>query len=77
MELSPNPASVPHIVPLWKSDFVCMRANLQVNKINVLFEKSTERNLKKGKRMKLGSSQCCPPFSSLNYPKLRHVTKTV
>lgn len=44
MEHGPNPASVPHIVPLWNSDFVCMRANLQVNKINVLFEKSREKN---------------------------------
>lgn len=40
MEHGPNPASVPHTVPLWNSDFVCMRANLQVNKIMVSFLRS-------------------------------------
>lgn len=78
MEYSPSLASVPHTLPLWNSDFVCMRVSLQVNKINVLFDRSTERNLQKGKMMmKVDSSQSCPPFSPLNYPKLKCVTKTV
>lgn len=54
MEHGPNPASVPHTVPLWNSDSVCMRANLQGNKINVLFEKSTERNFKNREKDKTG-----------------------
>lgn len=79
VDRGPNPASVLHTVLLWNCDFVCMRANLQVKLIKLMsFLRSQQKEIfKKGRRMKLDSSQHCPPFSSLNYPKIRHVTKTV
>lgn len=71
MECGPNPANVAHIVPLWNSDFVWMRANLQVNKINVHFVKSTERNLKKGGKDKTGQKPVLSSFFIIELSKVK------